>query len=73
MKKKFLKVKDLKLEITTEKNLLGKKLPVNVEELNFSYVGEITDIKRIKDMFTVFSHMLSRLAETGSIERQQPL
>ena len=63
---------EVRLEVVDDEGWFGTRFPEGVDELRFQARGVIKDVRRLKQLFELFSATLERLCAMGSAYRDKP-
>jgi len=64
--------KDVNFGVKDDEGWFGTKFPDGVDELHFSVVGIVKDLKRLKDLYELFSETLDELCRMGAASDTPP-
>jgi hypothetical protein len=68
----MLEDRQLRLEIRDDEGWFGQKFPAETDELYFQTTGEIRDEERLKNLFQLFSAVLTELEKMGEASPADP-
>jgi hypothetical protein len=63
---------DINFSVKDDEGWFGPHFPEGVDELQFTVVGVIKDVERLKLLFELFSETLDQLCRIGSAYDQPP-